>query len=799
MKAYNIVNRKSVGQDRIAICPKFGCTNLVRVKPLKFGFLGFGKYPKCKKHHLPMVYVEERIGDIVNGALSCLFDFSGLPPNELLINIRNQIPREIESFIKSWVFCITTGRGAPIISRYMDSISNSYMNELTKKQLRFLNGQVNSKKTEAYRTINEGIKEITKQYTKLLKCLRIHYEFFNNQKDLKPLSNTAINLLSEWLEKSKQVEKIFNPENEEKVPINEIKRNYDNILNQGICMCLLGFSTKKREQISKKISAFDRFNAYLDFYSNGITRKFSKSDISSLISSFASKNENINNEDLKYIHSFGRTIPVNLPGLKVITLEEPKNIKKNNENYKFIDSETLKRFSPLPNKNDQNLNIWFTDSLLNIMQQYEFLKRYASLRKMSSFYGLSERYLYDKRYKNTSISHEYLDIMKISASKFLDKIIEKNQALKEEVNHAINQLISIIEIYRKNFDPKLTANTQIDKNLNTDYFKNISSIKQAYFLGLMFADGWITIQKSSSGISKAYRVNISLKVEDRAVLERFSEEIGFDSSRILERDSIDHRSGKSYRMAYLQFGAGSTVLKSSMARDLMKHGITYKKNDKGRRIKIPLLPVFCDKNGNVKHKLMLAFLLGYFDGDGTLKGHNNAEIYSSNFEFFTAIREVFNLGQIYESKRLTYDEETQTHSERYLYSLYLNKVMMKKMMSLGLNSMERKTLDGEAIDLEEPIMTKQRLWLKKVLPVNILKEFLFTHSPNKIALLLRIDHNTFLKFISQVYKLEIRDKGYYISLSYKRKKLPLNDVFIRIYNERTQYLKEIGRRNPFKT
>ena len=41
MKAYNIVNRKSVGQDRIAICPKFGCTNLVRVKPLMVHSLAY--------------------------------------------------------------------------------------------------------------------------------------------------------------------------------------------------------------------------------------------------------------------------------------------------------------------------------------------------------------------------------------------------------------------------------------------------------------------------------------------------------------------------------------------------------------------------------------------------------------------------------------------------------------------------------------------------------------------------------------------------------------------------------------
>ena len=83
MRTYNNVSRKTVREDRIAICPKFGCELLKRVKPLKFGFLGFGKYPKCKKHHVPLVYIDERIGDFVDGALACLFDKAGLKPKHV--------------------------------------------------------------------------------------------------------------------------------------------------------------------------------------------------------------------------------------------------------------------------------------------------------------------------------------------------------------------------------------------------------------------------------------------------------------------------------------------------------------------------------------------------------------------------------------------------------------------------------------------------------------------------------------------------------------------------------------------
>ncbi len=319
MKSYTIVSRKTVEDDRIAICPKFGCENLTRVKPLKLGFLGFGKYPKCREHQIPLVYVDERIGDFVSAALSCLFDISGLPPQNLLFNIKKEIPEEVESFIKKWIYCITTGRGAPIISRYMDSISNSYFKQLSKKQLKFLKNENKSKKTEISLAIKNGIQEIANQYTRLLKHLRIHHEVFNEPKELKPLSNKSKKVLSGWLESSNKENKVLlSIESKQDIPLPETKKYYDSILNMGICMCLLGYSTKKRENTTKQISAFDRFNAYFEFYSNGLTQKFTKSDMEKLL-------------NLDFSETFGRYPKSS----KAITIEEFDNINEEGNSIKF--------------------------------------------------------------------------------------------------------------------------------------------------------------------------------------------------------------------------------------------------------------------------------------------------------------------------------------------------------------------------------------------------------------------------------------------------------------------------------
>ncbi len=802
MKSYTIVSRKTVDDDRIAICPKFGCENLTRVKPLKLGFLGFGKYPKCREHQIPLVYVDERIGDFVHAALSCLFDISGLPPQSLIFNIKKEIPEEVESYIKKWTYCITTGRGAPIISQYMDSISNSYFKQLSKKQLKFLKNENKSKKTQISLEIKNGIQEITDQYTRLLKHLRIHHEVFNEPKELKPLSNRSKKIISGWLESSKKANKVLlSIESKQDIPLSETKKYYDSILNMGICMCLLGYSTKKRENLTKQISAFDRFNAYYEFYSNGLTQKFSKTAIKELLQNFTKKKTSIHDkkdEKSERLFAFRKNLSSSIPGLKIITLGQSHIHEEiNYKRTEFLDNDFFKTLNPPPNPIVDYVNQWFTNLLSKEMKKYEFLKKFASLRNMSSFFGLSKTYLYDKRYKKSVISHEYLDMMRENVIEYIENLIRVEYGLKDKAKEAKNRLISIIEIYRQAYFPKLTANTQINKKLNTGYFRNISFPQQAYYIGLLFADGWISIQRSSGGGSTSYRISISLKVEDKPVIERFSEIIGLNKTRVLERDSTDLRTGKAYRMAYIQIGVGSTSIKNTMAHDLINLGMTYKKNDKGKRYKVPILPVFCDEEGIINRTFMLAFLLGYFDGDGTLKTSNSGEIYSNNFKFLAAIKAIFNLGDVSDAKRIVYDPTTNTHSERHLYSIYLKKSIIKEMMSLDIISMERKSLNPELIKLDAPIMTKQRLWLKKVLPIKFLRQILTTHSPSKIAELLGVDHNTLLKFMRNVYNLNLMDKGYYIKLSYERKRSSAKNKLCKLYNERTQLLAEIGERNPF--
>ena len=284
MKAYTNVSRKNVGEDRVAMCPNFGCEHLTRVKPLKFRFLGFGKHPKCKKHRIPLVYVNERIGDFVDAALACLFDKAGLPPRELLEDVKSKSPEEFNSFVEGWVYCITVGRGAPIVSRYMDTISNAYLKQLTKKQIKAFKKGDDSKPNLVNKAIKDGMDEITIQYTRILKHLRAHSEILIDHQDLKSISKSLQNYLKDWQKYLLKHNEIINsPENEHEMTLKEIKSNYDQILNIGTCRCLLGLNPDSKEIKKAKITSFDRFSAYHEFFSEGLTGKFTKSAICDLV------------------------------------------------------------------------------------------------------------------------------------------------------------------------------------------------------------------------------------------------------------------------------------------------------------------------------------------------------------------------------------------------------------------------------------------------------------------------------------------------------------------------------------
>ncbi len=277
------VKRKDLEEERIAICPQFSCKYIKRVKPLKFKFFGFGKYPKCKKHHLPLVFIDEFIGRFLTGVNACMFDISSLPPEDLLDQIKKEDPNGLISFVNLWMYSNPFGRGIDLVSRYFDGLSNAYMKVLNRKQRKELNS--NSDKKDRYGMLRQGMQRLVKEYTLYLKEFRFKSEELVETLDLEPLSNTSNFILQDWMKLN--LKKISNIKFETEAENNlKLKYRYDMVLNLRTTSLLI---SKTQTEFQSDLFTIEIFSAYSGFFQQGLTKDVNKKDIEQMLSLLQTK------------------------------------------------------------------------------------------------------------------------------------------------------------------------------------------------------------------------------------------------------------------------------------------------------------------------------------------------------------------------------------------------------------------------------------------------------------------------------------------------------------------------------
>ena len=153
-------------------------------------------------------------------------------------------------------------------------------------------------------------------------------------------------------------------------------------------------------------------------------------------------------------------------------------------------------------------------------------------------------------------------------------------------------------------------------NINEKFFSNIDSEEKAYWLGFLYADGYIRSNKLNF-------VRLKLAIKDLGHMEKFRESIG-SNHRIEIYDSVIN--------PYCQITIGC----KEMVLDLINSGCV---NNKGFKIRLP----------NVQDHLMAHFIRGYFDGDGCIT-HKNVNSYCvsiiSNIRFINDLKIYLGYGNI---------------------------------------------------------------------------------------------------------------------------------------------------------
>jgi hypothetical protein len=139
---------------------------------------------------------------------------------------------------------------------------------------------------------------------------------------------------------------------------------------------------------------------------------------------------------------------------------------------------------------------------------------------------------------------------------------------------------------------------------NQSYFKMIDSQIKAYWLGFLFADGYI--DKNNK------KLQICLSIKDECLIDSFIEEIGGDKA--------DKRYYGPYKTS------GKQVHYCINDEEFVSHLVTLGcVNRKSKKIKFP----------NIKRDFYYGFLLGFYDGDGT---QNTTSLCSSSFDFLEEIK-----------------------------------------------------------------------------------------------------------------------------------------------------------------
>jgi hypothetical protein len=151
-------------------------------------------------------------------------------------------------------------------------------------------------------------------------------------------------------------------------------------------------------------------------------------------------------------------------------------------------------------------------------------------------------------------------------------------------------------------------------NVNKEYFNEINSEEKAYWLGFLFADGYIRERKSGNSLE------LKLSQKDESHLILFKENINSNHKIVYATNKVKYKNGFSEsKMCHL------AIYSNEIVNSIKKQGIHSRKT-------------FTISKPIIKDELMSHFIRGYVDGDGSFsfnpkKYINKTQIVSASIEF----------------------------------------------------------------------------------------------------------------------------------------------------------------------
>ncbi|PAB60995.1 LAGLIDADG family homing endonuclease [Anaeromicrobium sediminis] len=257
--------------------------------------------------------------------------------------------------------------------------------------------------------------------------------------------------------------------------------------------------------------------------------------------------------------------------------------------YRSIDSVSGKAGSlGLRNHDGKKQKLWTS-------QEEKILKEIYGTMKLEEMVKL-----YFQHRSIESLSNKARQLGLRDSNKNHQKIWTKNE---EQILKRVYGKIKVEEILKRYF-PDRTIHSIYYKatklglkgktNYNVDYFEVIDGEEKAYWLGFIYADGWIT------DTSNGYELGIELNIDDYKHLLKFYKAIDMKNKIPMKRERNNPSGSKKIKMCSIKIGSKKTY------DDLINKGI---KKNKSKTIEFPDEKI-------VPQHLMKHFIRGLIDGDG---------------------------------------------------------------------------------------------------------------------------------------------------------------------------------------
>ena len=242
--------------------------------------------------------------------------------------------------------------------------------------------------------------------------------------------------------------------------------------------------------------------------------------------------------------------------------------------------------------------------------------------KLSQFLGFNDNYItkkyhYVRKGKQGYITPEKFDQIKGILSVYFSEI---SHIMSKELIEALQQYEDFLP---KHFLIRSSNRSKLfHPNLREEFFETIDTNEKAYWLGFMYADGYIV--EEFDKYRSYYRIGVKIKIEDEELIDRFIRTLGLNPDYKHRYKELQEIEGKLYEVEYFRIHFANQV----MARDLISNGVIPRKS---KKIRLPCLNPY---------ELYLPFLLGCFDGDGE---EGTSRLWSGSRKFFEDIKNKFDV------------------------------------------------------------------------------------------------------------------------------------------------------------